>query len=102
MALIECKGKNESEVIKHATAIALLLKKNNSSFLLLGPAAAAMTKLKGEYRWHIILKDLKSKDPSGHQLHRALNNAFKSYFSSTLGKSKSAKILIDIDPVGMM
>jgi primosomal protein N' (replication factor Y) len=102
MVLIECKGKREEEVIKHLSALATLLKKKNTSFLLLGPAAAAVTKLKGEYRWHIILKDLKSKDPSGHQLHRALKSALVAYTISTLGKSRSASIVIDVDPAGMV
>jgi primosomal protein N' (replication factor Y) len=102
LILIEFKGKNGNEVIEHAQNFRGLLKKQNSHFLVLGPAAAALARLKGLFRWHIILKSLKAKDTSGKIVHGVLQEAVDVYRKSPGGKSKSVKMIIDVDPVGMM
>jgi len=102
LILIEFKGKNGNEVIEQAQNFRGLLKKQNPHFLVLGPAAAALARLKGLFRWHIILKSLKAKDPSGKIVHGVLQEAVDVYRKSPGGKSKSVKIIIDVDPVGMM
>lgn len=70
--------------------------------ILLGPCEAAIPKLKKLYRWHILIKDLKSKDPSGKILREVLIKTMKNYIQSQLGKSRAVKVIVDIDPAGMM
>ncbi|MDI6767269.1 MAG: primosomal protein N' [Bacteroidota bacterium] len=102
LILIEFKGKQENDVIKNSSKFAELLKKYTKYFITLGPAAAAITKLKGQHRWHIIVKSLKTVDPAGKFVHKAIQQAIQDYQKSTVGKSKSVKMIIDVDPVGMM
>jgi primosomal protein N' len=100
--LIEFKSKQENEAIKHANAFAALLREHNSGFITLGPAAAALTKLKGMYRWHIVIKSIKVKDPSAQIVHKALQQTINEYRNSSLGKKNTMKLTVDVDPVGMM
>jgi hypothetical protein len=58
--------------------------------------------VRGKFRKHIILKNLKSKDPTGSQLHTALIQAKQLYANSALAKNKNVQMTIDVDPVGMM
>jgi hypothetical protein len=48
------------------------------------------------------MKDLKSKDISGKVAHEVLRRATQAYHSSALGKSRAVKLIIDVDPQGMM
>jgi primosomal protein N' (replication factor Y) len=100
--LVEFKGGNEKEVARHADRFAQSLRRTNSHMVILGPAPAALSKLRGQYRWHILVKDLKSKDISGRIAHEALRNALRSYQTSAIGKSRTVKLIIDADPQSMM
>ena len=102
IVLIEFKGKNETETMKSAEVFKNILGKHNSFFTLLGPSPASLAKLRGLYRWHIVIKNLKANDPSGSRLHRALRSALTEYSSTPQGKSKSVGLIIDMDPAGMM
>lgn len=114
VVLIELKGERENEVMRHAERLAELLKAppaselspnragKNSHYITLGPAPAAIPKLKGNFRWHIVIKNLRVVDPAGKHLHSALARVLQSYENSALGKSRRVKIVIDVDPVGMM
>jgi primosomal protein N' (replication factor Y) len=102
IVLIECKGERESEVIRHANIIAGLLKQHVGTYLVLGPAPAAITKIKKHFRWHIVVKDVKGSDPSARPLHRTLKDVFWEYSASVAGKSKEVQCSIDVDPAGMM
>ncbi|MBI1805892.1 MAG: primosomal protein N' [Ignavibacteria bacterium] len=102
IVLIEFKGKHEEEVMNHASIFADKLKNYNHHFLTLGPAPAALPKLKGLFRWHIVVKSLKETDPGGHRIHEVLQEVVHGYHASALGKNKSVRLTIDVDPVGMM
>lgn len=102
IVLIEIKGEWENEVMRHAERFAELLRTKNTHFIALGPAPAALPKLKSMYRWHIVLKNLRSLDPAGKHLHAALTKTLESYRNSALGRGKRVKLVIDVDPVGMM
>jgi primosomal protein N' (replication factor Y) len=100
--LIEFKGGNEKEVARHSERFAQLLHASDSHLVILGPTPAVLSKLKGQYRWHIVMKDLKSKDISGRVAHKVLRRAVQAYSSSALGRSRAVKLIIDVDPQGMM
>jgi len=104
IVLIEFSGERENEVQHHARKFAEYLTQQHleSHSLLLGPADAAISRVRGKFRKHIILKNLKSKDPAGSQLHAALVNAKHLYATSALAKNKNVQMTIDVDPVGMM
>jgi primosomal protein N' (replication factor Y) len=102
LVLIEFKGRNEDEVLRHATAFRAALAPKRARMKILGPAPAALAKLRGLHRWHIVLKGLKADDPSGELMHKALHAAMGAYRESPLGKKTTVRITIDVDPVGMM
>jgi primosomal protein N' (replication factor Y) len=99
--LIEFKGKTESEVIEYANMFASIIKKNNGHFITMGPAAAALTKLQGEFRWHVVIKSLRSSDPAGKFVHQTLTKTLK-HVRDLLRKNRAVKVIVDVDPVGMM
>jgi primosomal protein N' (replication factor Y) len=103
LVLIEFKGEQESEVAQHVKKFAgLLLAKAGKYFSVLGPADAAIPKIKNQFRKHLVIKNFKSTDPSGSYLRTALLNARDAYSESPLGKNRKVQMTIDVDPQGMM
>lgn len=104
IVLIEFRGERENDAHHHAKKFAEFIGRQNieAHSLLLGPADAAIPKLRNRFRKHLIIKNLKSKDPAGSQLHHALTNAKSLYTASALAKDKKVQMIIDVDPVGMM
>ena len=100
--LVEFKGGNEKEVARYAERFVQLLRHGNSHIVILGPTPAVLSKLRGQYRWHIVIKDLKRKDVSGRAAREVLSRAVHTYQNSALGKSRAVKLVIDVDPQGMM
>ena len=100
--LVEFSGALESEVGQESARFAGLLTSGakTGSFILLGPADAAIPRLRNRYRKHLILKGLKSKDPSGTLLHRAVSEARSEFESSR--RNRKVEMIIDVDPQGMM
>ena len=103
IVLIEFNGEQENEVQRHAQKFKDILSRltGGGHSLVLGPADAAISKIKNLYRKHIVIKNLKSKDPSGIALRTMLRNAKKQYEDSPLFLKK-VKMIIDVDPQGMM
>ena len=99
LALIEVKGENEDRVRQESERFARLLKGRNGTFGVLGPSPAVLSKINNQYRWHIIVKDRKVDDPSGSRLRLALRAAKHAFDEKT---SRAVRLIIDIDPVGLM
>lgn len=98
LALVEFKGKDEGKVRFEAERFAQHLRAILGTFVLLGPAPAVVAKIKNHYRWHIIIKAVKAKDPAGTELRYAMRKALADF-----GKRKSSvRLIVDIDPVGLM
>jgi primosomal protein N' (replication factor Y) len=104
IALLEFSGELENEVQHHARKFVEFLDLYNQQkrFIILGPADAAIPKIKNVFRKHILVKDLKTTDPSGSHLRYALLKAKTEYESSPLATNKRIKMIIDVDPQGMM
>ncbi len=104
IVLIEFKGARENDVQHHARKFVehLLHPGCERYFLVLGPADAAIPRIKNLFRKHVIIKDLKNTDPSGTYLRSSLLNARHKYLASLLGKDKKIQMTIDVDPQGMM
>lgn len=94
------RGKDEAEVERAARDFSELLRRNQAGmydpiFLqVLGPAPAPLTKLRGEYRWQILIKGEK---PS--QMRELVWN----YLENFRGKrSRRVKVNLDMDPVEIL
>lgn len=99
LALVEFKSKNEARVEQEAGRFAQLLRSLPGTFTVLGPSPAVISKISNQYRWHIIIKNLKSKDPAGAELRHALRKTLGAFRQ----KSRAGtKLTIDVDPVGLM
>ena len=90
-------GKNERDVRACATELALAINSavisQNVDCSVLGPAPCILSKLKGDYRWHILLK-------------APLNTAFADILSGIMakhaGKRDGVKITVDVDPCNLL
>ena len=104
IVLLEFVGERENEVDHHAKKFAEFLALHNQQkrFIILGPADAAILKIKNLFRKHIVVKDLKSNDPSGAYLRNALLKAKAQYETSALAANRKIRMTIDVDPQGMM
>ena len=104
IVLLEFSGERENEVQHHAKKFTefLAMLNQQKKFIILGPADAAISKIKNVYRKHVVVKDLKSSDPSGSYLRSALLKAKAQYDASPLIAGRKIKMIIDVDPQGMM
>lgn len=104
IVLIEFKGPRENEVQHHARKFVehLLHPGCEQYYKVLGPADAAIPRIKNLFRKHVLVKDLKETDPSGTYLRAALLKTQHWYAASPLGKVKRIQMTIDVDPQGMM
>ncbi|MBM4162350.1 MAG: primosomal protein N', partial [Ignavibacteria bacterium] len=103
IVLIEFRGEKETEVHHHAKKFAeLLVPGAGKHYSVLGPADAAIPKIKNRFRKHILIKNFKATDPAGTHLRSALTRARQHYDGCALGKSRSVQMTIDVDPQGMM
>jgi primosomal protein N' (replication factor Y) len=66
-----------------------LLKKSNLIIQTLGPAPCPISRIKGEYRWQLILK---VKHP----------NKLKTLLSDAIEEIGATKVNVDVDPITVM
>jgi primosomal protein N' (replication factor Y) (superfamily II helicase) len=67
---------------------------------ILEPTTAVIARLKGEYRFHILIKSYKEKDPGGSILRQAALNSFIAF--NRKSRYKDVKIFFDIDPQSIL
>jgi primosomal protein N' (replication factor Y) len=80
VVLIEFTGGRENEVHHHAKKFCeFLLLDAKDNYRVLGPADAAIPKIKNQFRKHVVVKDLKDRDPSGTTLRVAMKRAIDRY-----------------------
>ncbi|MEW6510796.1 MAG: primosomal protein N' [Bacteroidota bacterium] len=99
MALVESNGENEERVRAASEQFAAVLKRTAAPVTILGPAPAVIAKLRNRYRWHVMVKSPKEKDPAGATMRHALQAA-----AATMAKDgrKDVRLIIDVDPMGTM
>jgi primosomal protein N' (replication factor Y) len=99
LVLVECRGEKEDKVRAEAERIGSILKGSNGMFTMLGPSPAVLAKLNNQFRWHLILKSKRDRDPNGTHVRSALRKAI----TQSSGQSRSrVRVIVDVDPVGML
>ncbi len=92
---IVIRGRDEETVSKSAEILVnkmkLITEEKNHTITILGPSPAPISKIGGNYRYHIILKSKKLKE-----LTEFIKTALDSF------RSKAVYIEIDIDPADML
>ncbi len=99
IALVECSGIDEKEVVRKAESIAAQMRKRTTqgAVEILGPAEPAIARMRNQYRQHILLKNDRQKDPSATILRSVLSPVLE--ISGRSGpSSKDVKVSVDIDP----
>ena len=93
------KGPDLNNVQKSAEAIAKRIEPKGL-FKMLGPSAAALSKIQGNYRWQILLMSLKQTDAGGVLMKKNIRKALADYKKSH--RIKGVTISIDVDPVSIL
>ena len=99
LALVEMRGNDEERVRTAAERFAALLRPVDGALRVLGPSPAVISRIKKAYRWHLVLKSLKNVDASSARLRDALARAHHQYAASA---TKDIRLIVDIDPVGIL
>lgn len=100
LALIETKDKSDLRAKGAAIDFRKSLKKYEKHLKISEPTTALIYKLKGFYRYHILIKSLRKTDPSGKLLRKAVLEAFSEF--NRLSRYKDVKLFYDIDPQSIM
>ncbi len=100
IVVIEVKGKSEEKVQSVATVVGKKILSSLKFGTMLGPSPAALSKVKNEFRWQIIVKADKEKDKNASNTRNIIAQSVREIQKSI--HSSEIKILIDVDPSGIM
>ena len=90
------KGNNKELVESSANSFkAALDEKRREGTDILGPVPAPLIRIRGKFRWHIIMKANDSRT-----LNRIIKNSLKAFNASS--KHKHGLIEIDVDPLNLL
>ncbi|MFA6541970.1 MAG: primosomal protein N', partial [Bacteroidota bacterium] len=98
--LIEIKGQSENKVQTAAEQVGKSLQSKLRNATMLGPAPAALAKIKNDYRWQIIVKVDKDKDRNAAHAREVITSIVQQAQQSS--QNAGSKIFIDVDPAGIM
>ncbi len=90
-------GEKERRVMEAAYNYASVINKFKGPYTVLGPTPAPILRIQNKYRWRIILKSHRHKDPQGKKVREAIHQAEKLYHENF--KTRGVKTIIDVDPV---
>ena len=100
LALIETKDKSDQKAKGAAIDFRKSLKKYEKHLKISEPTTALIYKLKGFYRYHILLKSSRKSDPAGKLLRRAVLEAYTEF--NRVSRYRDVKLFYDIDPQSIM
>lgn len=100
LAVIEVKDESEEKAFGAIRDFYKLLLQIKTKLKILPPNPAIIPKIKGQYRFQLLIKSPKEFDPSGKQLRSSIRFALKEFRAKS--KYKSMKINIDIDPMNII
>lgn len=100
LALIETKDKSDEKAKGAAIDFRKSLRKFEKHLKISEPTTALIYKLKGFYRYHILLKSSRKSDPAGKLLRRAVLEAYTEF--NRISRYRDVKLFYDIDPQSIM
>jgi len=78
-----------------AKTLRSLCQEQKEAPVLLGPAPTPIERLKGRYRWHLLLKGRES-----HTLHALVRKAKETVLAHA--KAQGIRVIVDVDPYSML
>ncbi|MDZ7338162.1 MAG: primosomal protein N' [candidate division KSB1 bacterium] len=100
LAVVCFKSLREEKAARAAKDFVSLLPKEGMPFRCFGPLPAPLVRLQRHYRWQVVLKEAKSKDPGGRTMNAVLRQALERYHRGH--RDQSVSVSVDVDPVWMM
>lgn len=94
ITLVEFTGEDEEEVRRAATRAASALRESGGPGGVMGPAPAAIQRIRNRHRWHVVLKVPREADPSGSVVSRRL--------AAMPRTPRGVRTTIDTDPQSLM
>lgn len=98
--IVEIRSKEQKEAEDHARLFRSLLPPSDRSFELLGPTAALLWKLRGWYRYQIVIKNFKEADPGGRRFFGLFRSAYDRYQKEHA--ARSVDLIVDVDAQSLM
>jgi primosomal protein N' (replication factor Y) len=100
LALIETKDKSDNKAKGAAIDFRKVLRKFDKVLKITEPTTAMIYKLKGFYRYQILIKSFRKNDPSGKILRKAILETFAEF--KRISRYKDVKLFYDIDPQSIL
>lgn len=100
LLLIEMKDLSEEKARESIIAFYKELNLYRKYINISAPAQAVIYKLRNEYRYQIVIKSLRTNDPTGSTLRKAVRTAHASYLKSA--KFKDVRTLFDFNPYSVV
>jgi len=106
LALVLIRGLDEKKVIDHASRFSDILHVETAKRIpsqhihILGPTAAPITRIRNQYRWHIIIKTNKTFDRSGALTREVIASSRRIYGDRL--RTSSVELVVDIDPYSLL
>ncbi len=96
LGLIETKDEYEDKARGAINDFYNYLRKRTKRLIVSPPTEAIIAKLKGQYRFHLIVKSPKTKDPGGKELRRAIQDSYVEFKQKS--RFRDVRLTVDIDP----
>ncbi len=100
LALLEVKDEDEHNAREALNDFYNRLMRYREQVNVTPPTPALISRIKGQYRFHVLLRTNKSNDPGGKILRTAINNILIEYNRES--RYKDIRITVDIDPVSII
>jgi primosomal protein N' (replication factor Y) len=100
LALIEAKDQSENKARGAINDYHNQLMRYKKWLKISDPAYAVIARIKGNYRFHILIKSNKEDDPGGGILRKAILDSFVEFNKSS--RYKDVNLFYDIDPQSIM
>jgi len=95
-ALIEAKDQSNEKAKGAITSFYTELKKFAKYLKISSPTPAIIARLKGQYRYQILIKSPKESDPGGKILRKAIIDSFVEF--NRKSRYKDVRMIYDVDP----
>lgn len=96
IALVEINNEDQQKAKQAAFDFNKRLMKFSDKLIILPPNEAIISKIKGIFRFQIMIKSMRKSDPNGKILRNALMNTLVDY--SQKSRFRDVKLYFDIDP----
>ena len=100
IGLIEAKDLDEKRANGAITDFYKELKAYDKYLKIMEPATAILARIKGFYRFHILIKSSKIVDPGGAILRKAILNSYINF--NRKSRFRDVKLIYDVDPQRIM